>query len=134
MKNLTAGRDHLLCPADAGVDIKIDDAGTGFGGFSYVQELPVSTLKIDKMFVDTLLAEGDAKRPVLDAIIRFAKESGLSTVAEGVETKEQVDYLVQAGVHAIQGYVYSRPMPAEKLMGWVADREMEMAGMNTGSS
>jgi sensor c-di-GMP phosphodiesterase-like protein len=125
LTDLAEARSHLLCLANAGIDIKIDDAGTGFGGFSYVQELPVSTLKIDKMFVDTLRVEGDAKRPVLDAIIHFAKKSGLSMIAEGVETNEQVDYLVKAGVYAIQGYVYSRPMPVEKLMRWVEEHEME---------
>jgi EAL domain-containing protein (putative c-di-GMP-specific phosphodiesterase class I) len=88
LTDLAVGRDRLLCLANSGVDIKIDDAGTGFGGFSYVQELPVSTLKIDKIFIDTLRAKGDAKRPVLDAIIHFARESGLSTIAEGVETNE----------------------------------------------
>jgi EAL domain-containing protein (putative c-di-GMP-specific phosphodiesterase class I) len=133
LADLAAGRSRLLCLAEAGVDIKIDDAGTGFGGFSYVQELPVSTLKIDKIFVDTLRTESDAKRPVLDAIIRFARESGLSTVAEGVETHEQVEYLVNAGVHAIQGYVYSRPMPAEALMRWVKEHELETTQMETGS-
>jgi sensor c-di-GMP phosphodiesterase-like protein len=133
LRDLAAGRGRLLCLVSAGVDIKIDDAGTGFGGFSYVQELPVSALKIDKMFVDTLRAEDDAKRPVLDAIIHFARVSGLSTIAEGVETNEQVDYLVKAGVYAIQGYVYSRPMPAAKLMSWVKEHEMETPGMITGS-
>jgi sensor c-di-GMP phosphodiesterase-like protein len=85
------------------------------------------------MFVDTLRTEGDAKRPVLDAIIHFARASGLRTIAEGVETNEQVDYLVKAGVHAIQGYVYSKPMPAGRLMRWVEEREIETVGANTGS-
>jgi sensor c-di-GMP phosphodiesterase-like protein len=50
-----------------------------------------------------------------------------------VETNEQVDYLVKAGVHAIQGYVYSKPMPAGRLMRWVEEREIETVGANTGS-
>ena len=133
LANLAEARSRLLCLANAGIDIKIDDAGTGFGGFSYVQELPVSTLKIDKMFVDTLRTQCDAKRPVLDAIIHFAKASGLSTIAEGVETNQQVDDLVKAGVHAIQGYVYSRPMSAEKLVSWMKEHEMETPGIITGS-
>jgi EAL domain-containing protein (putative c-di-GMP-specific phosphodiesterase class I) len=133
LTDLAAGRSRLLCLAEAGVDIKIDDAGTGFGGFSYVQELPVSTLKIDKIFVDTLRTESDAKRPVLDAIIQFARQSGLSTVAEGVETSEQVEYLTNAGVYAIQGYVYSRPMTAEALIIWVKEHEIETPGKVEGS-
>jgi sensor c-di-GMP phosphodiesterase-like protein len=62
---------------------------------------------------------------VLDAIIYFAKKSGLRTIAEGVETNDQVDYLVKAGVYAIRGYVYSRPMSAEELIGWVEEHELE---------
>jgi EAL domain-containing protein (putative c-di-GMP-specific phosphodiesterase class I) len=133
LTDLATGRSRLLGLVNAGVDIKIDDAGTGFGGFSYVLELPVSTLKIGKIFIDTLRAKDDAKRPVLDAIIHFARQSGLSMIAEGVETKEQVDYLVKAGVHAIQGYVYSPPLSAEKLMSWVKEHELETPGMIIGS-
>jgi EAL domain-containing protein (putative c-di-GMP-specific phosphodiesterase class I) len=120
LADLTEGRKRLLQLVEAGVDVKIDDAGTGFGGFSYVQELPVHTLKIDKMFVDTLRSRDDAKRPVLDAIIDFAKASGLETIAEGVETQEQVDHLLKSGVHAIQGYVYAQPMPVAELRSWMA--------------
>jgi sensor c-di-GMP phosphodiesterase-like protein len=121
LDDLPEGRKRLQRLVDAGISIKIDDAGTGFGGFSYVQELPVHTLKIDKMFVDTLRSHDDAKRPVLDAIIDFARHSGLDTIAEGVETQDQVDQLLKSGVHAIQGYVYARPMPAEQLRKWIAE-------------
>jgi len=121
-KNLDEGRRALSCLVGAGIEIKLDDAGTGFGGFSYIQELPIDTLKIDKMFVDTLLHPGDAKRPVLDAIIEFAKSAHLQTIAEGVETPEQVTHLAEAGVYAIQGYVYSRPMPAREFISWMAAR------------
>jgi sensor c-di-GMP phosphodiesterase-like protein len=127
LEDLAEGRKRLLKLVEAGVDIKIDDAGTGFGGFSYVQELPVHTLKIDKMFVDTLRAQDDAKRPVLDAIINFARSSGLDTIAEGVETQEQVEQLLKSGVHAIQGYVYARPMPAEEMRKWLAAEEARVA-------
>jgi sensor c-di-GMP phosphodiesterase-like protein len=130
LSDLQEGRRRLSCLAGAGIDIKIDDAGTGFGGFSYVQELPVSTLKIDKMFVDTLRAPGDAKRPVLDAIIHFGRVSGLAMIAEGVETQEQVAYLMKSGVRAIQGYVYARPMPVDQLIRWMEARgDQEVAGV-----
>jgi sensor c-di-GMP phosphodiesterase-like protein len=122
LHDLEEGRRRLECLVAAGIDIKIDDAGTGFGGFSYVQELPVHTLKIDKMFIDTLRTEGDAKRQVLDAIIHFTQKSGLGAIAEGVETQEQVNYLLRMGVFAIQGYVYARPMPFRDLLDWIAAR------------
>lgn len=122
LSDLQEGRRRLSRLAAAGIDIKIDDAGTGFGGFSYVQELPISTLKIDRMFVDTLRAQGDAKRPVLDAIIHFAQTSGLGLIAEGVETQAQVSYLANAGVQAIQGFVYARPMPVDQFISWIEAR------------
>ncbi|MCP3928212.1 MAG: cyclic diguanylate phosphodiesterase [Bacteroidetes bacterium] len=108
--------------SEQGIDIKIDDAGTGYGGFSYVQELPVSTLKIDKMFVDTILNKEDVKGQVLDAIIDFANTAGLDTIAEGAETKRQVTYLAQKGVYNIQGYYYAKPMNATDFAKWMSTK------------
>jgi len=121
--DLERGRAALRYLVDAGIEIKLDDAGTGFGGFSYVQELPIGTLKIDKMFIDTLQREGgDPKREVLFAIIEFAKAARLKVIAEGVETEEQVARLKDAGVYAIQGFVYARPMPAVEFIRWMQAR------------
>ena len=120
--DLVQGRQVLSLLVQQGIEIKLDDAGTGFGGFSYVQELPIGTLKIDKMFVDTLRTDSDAKRPVLDAIVQFAQRSGLAMIAEGVETEDQVRKLADMGVHAIQGYVYGKPMSADDFMRWMATR------------
>ena len=120
--DLESGRRALGKLVANGIDVKLDDAGTGFGGFSYVQELPIGTLKIDKMFVDTLRIGGDAKRQVLDAIVRFAQTSGLQTIAEGVETPEQVAQLSAMGVFAIQGYVYAKPMKGDDFIRWMATR------------
>jgi sensor c-di-GMP phosphodiesterase-like protein len=123
--DLERGRIALQRLVDAGIEIKLDDAGTGFGGFSYVQELPIETLKIDKMFIDTLRQEkgrDDPKRQVLHAIIGFAKSAALKVIAEGVETEDQVARLSVAGVYAIQGFVYARPMPAEEFLDWLGAR------------
>ncbi len=109
---------HRLHPFyKMGMNLKLDDAGTGYGGFSYVQELGVSTIKIDKMFVDTINRD-DIKSQVLDAIINFANTSCLSTIAEGVESIEQVQYLASKGVFNIQGYVYAKPMAAQEMQYW----------------
>jgi sensor c-di-GMP phosphodiesterase-like protein len=121
--DLERGRIALQCLADSGVKIGLDDAGTGFGGFAYIQELPIATMKIDKMFIDTLREDtADPKRAVLHAIIEFAKAAGLGVIAEGVETEGQVERLSLAGVFAIQGYVYARPMPAEDFIRWMNAR------------
>ncbi len=105
-----------------GITLKLDDAGTGYGGFSYIQELGISTLKIDKMFVDTI-ARDDIKSSVLDSIISFAKSSKLGMIAEGVEEQHQVEYLKQHDVFLIQGYVYAKPMPIAELKKWIDVRE-----------
>jgi sensor c-di-GMP phosphodiesterase-like protein len=123
LPDLERGRIALQGLVEAGVEIQLDDSGTGFGGFSYVQELPIETLKIDKMFVDTLRREGsDPKREVLQAIIEFARAAELKVIAEGVETEGQVARLGEAGVFAIQGYVYAAPMSAENFIGWMKSR------------
>jgi sensor c-di-GMP phosphodiesterase-like protein len=118
--DLERGRFSLQRLVDAGIGVKLDDAGTGFGGFSYVQKLPIQTLKIDKMFVDTLRPDrGDPKRDVLFAIVEFAKTAKLKVIAEGVETRDQVAILMEAGVYAIQGYVYAHPMPPDDFIRWI---------------
>lgn len=119
IKNLAKARVSIERFLKQGVKLKLDDAGTGYGGFSYVQELSISTLKIDKMFVDTILHKDDFKRPVLDAVISFAKSSNLDLIAEGVEEIEQVEYLQQRDVFYIQGYFYAKPMPAAELLKWI---------------
>lgn len=103
-----------------GYRFKLDDFGTGYGGFSYIQKLGVDEIKIDKMFVDTI-GTNDVKKGVLDSIIAFAKEAGMDPVAEGVETQAQVDYLVSKGIYNIQGFFYSRPLPAYAFTRWVAE-------------
>ncbi|MZG81749.1 EAL domain-containing protein [Photobacterium sp. CAIM 1938] len=95
---------------DNDISIKLDDAGTGFGGFSYLQELPINTLKIDKMFIDTI-GTCDVKANILNAIITFGKKANLIMIAEGVESLDQVEYLRKQGVFLIQGFVYAKPMP-----------------------
>ena len=121
--DLERGRVALQQLVNVGIKIKLDDAGTGFGGFAYVQELPIQTLKIDKLFIDTLRNEGgDPKRKVLFAIIEFAKTAGLNMIAEGVEIQDQVVRLRDAGVYAIQGYVYARPMPIQEFIQWLQAR------------
>jgi EAL domain-containing protein (putative c-di-GMP-specific phosphodiesterase class I) len=94
---------------------KLDDFGTGFGGFNYLQTLGIRSIKIDKMFIDTI-GTSDLKGEVLDAIISFGHELNMEMIAEGVETQEQADYLNKKGVCLHQGYLYGRPMPLDELL------------------
>ncbi|PSW24685.1 EAL domain-containing protein [Photobacterium swingsii] len=93
-----------------GIDVKLDDAGTGYGGFSYIQQLDIRSLKIDKMFVETI-GTADLKLSLLDSIIAFGREAKMEMIAEGVETEEQSIYLAKHGVTLQQGFYFGRPMP-----------------------
>ncbi|WP_065190249.1 EAL domain-containing protein [Photobacterium aquimaris] len=96
-----------------GINVKLDDAGTGYGSFSYIQNLNLQSLKIDKMFVD-MIGTHDHKLFVLDSIIAFGKKAGMEMIAEGVETKQQSDYLLQHGVYLQQGFYFSEPLKFEQ--------------------
>ncbi len=96
-----------------GISIKLDDCGTGYGAFSYLHVLNIDTIKIDRMFVDGIGME-DFKNTILDSILAFARESKLHVVAEGIETKVQADYLINAGVEMLQGTYFGDPVPFKR--------------------
>lgn len=115
--DIEAATSEISALQERGYHFKLDDFGTGYGGFAYLQRLGIRQIKIDKMFVDTIGTD-DPKRSLLDAIIAFGLESDMEMIAEGVETRAQVDYLALHGVHLIQGYLYARPMPLPELLHW----------------
>lgn len=96
-----------------GVRVSLDDFGTGFSSLSYLKKLPIDTLKIDKSFIDTVLTDKPTKI-ITESIINMAKELGFESVAEGVEYETQYDYLKQIGCDIIQGYYFSKPLPADE--------------------
>jgi diguanylate cyclase (GGDEF)-like protein/PAS domain S-box-containing protein len=98
-----------------GINIAIDDFGTGYSSLSYLKNLPINTLKIDKSFIDDLTRD-DGDVAIVAAVTVLAKNLKLRVVAEGVETKEQALILKELGCHEIQGYLYSQPLPFEKLV------------------
>jgi diguanylate cyclase (GGDEF)-like protein/PAS domain S-box-containing protein len=97
-----------------GVRIAIDDFGTGYSSLNYLRRFPVDTLKIAKPFVDELGASPEQDRLVA-AILRLGSTMGLDTVAEGIELEKQRDRLRQLRCRYGQGYLYSRPVPADEL-------------------
>jgi diguanylate cyclase (GGDEF)-like protein len=99
---------------DVGVRIAIDDFGTGYSSLSYLQDLPLDVLKIDRTFVNRLDAQS-SKASLISTIQTLASSLGLETVAEGVELPEQLDQISRLGCDMIQGYLYSRPVPADEL-------------------
>ena len=102
-----------------GVRTSIDDFGTGYSSLSYLTRLPVYKLKIDRSFVTTLPSDPNV-RAITTAIVTMSSALGLRTIAEGVETREQLEILKKLGCHEIQGYYFSPPLPAEDFTRWTA--------------
>jgi diguanylate cyclase (GGDEF)-like protein/PAS domain S-box-containing protein len=97
-----------------GVGLSIDDFGTGFSSLSYLSRFPIDIIKIDQSFISGLTKEPEAAS-IITAIIALAKSLGLKTLAEGVETAEQLDFLQKNRCDAIQGYYFSRPLPVNEM-------------------
>jgi diguanylate cyclase (GGDEF)-like protein len=104
--------DHLRSEH---IRIALDDFGTGFSSLSYLKDFPIDELKVDQSFIRAINGT-EQSIAIVDTIIRLAKNLGLSTTAEGVETVEQASILKELGCDYIQGYLYSKPLTHEELM------------------
>eukprot|EP01038_Epipyxis_sp_PR26KG_P000952 gene952-1339_t len=98
---------------EMGITIAIDDFGTGFSSLSYLAKLPVDTLKIDRSFILNM-ASGPQGVALVSTIVNLGHSLGLKVVAEGVETEDQSRHLALLGCDEIQGYLLSKPVPAER--------------------
>jgi EAL domain-containing protein (putative c-di-GMP-specific phosphodiesterase class I) len=96
-----------------GIKIAIDDFGTGYSSLSRLAHLPIDTLKIDRSFINEMTADARGKR-LVSIIISIARAFDLVVVAEGVESQQQLDTLWQLGCDQSQGYLHSRPLPAQQ--------------------
>jgi diguanylate cyclase len=108
-----------------GIEISIDDFGTGYSSLSYLRRLPIDVLKVDRSFVSQV-TDNEHDAAIATAIIAMAKSLKLKVIAEGVETEAQLSFLRQHGCHLIQGFIYSRPVPADDIqMLLVEDKRLE---------
>ncbi|NLL78008.1 MAG: EAL domain-containing protein [Clostridiales bacterium] len=106
--------NKLITLRGYGIRISLDDFGTGYSSLSYLKGLPIDTLKIDKSFIDTVLSDNNTKI-ITESIIYMVKKLGFETVAEGVETKEQFEYLKSIECDNIQGFFLGKPMSSSEV-------------------
>ena len=97
-----------------GITLAIDDFGTGYSSLAYLKKLPINKLKIDKTFIDNLVTDRE-DQIVVSAIVSLAKNFNLSLIAEGIETKEQEDFISKLGCEEYQGYLFSKPLSVKEL-------------------
>jgi diguanylate cyclase (GGDEF)-like protein len=115
LENLDMANDFLSQLRDIGSSVALDDFGTGYSSLGYLTQINLNTLKIDKQFVDNLNVS-DRSTLITKTIIEMAKQLNLQICAEGVETREQADFLIQNGCHQLQGYLFSKPASLESLL------------------
>jgi diguanylate cyclase (GGDEF)-like protein len=106
--------DKLQTLRSHGIRITLEDFGTGYSSISYLRELPITALKIDRSFIATVNSDANT-RVIAESLVAMVKKLGYETVAEGVETKEQYDYLCSIGCDSIQGYYLMHPLPADEI-------------------
>ena len=100
---------------------QIDDFGIGFSSLSYLQQLPLDRIKVDRAFVNTVATEGGGL--IAETIVSLGKRIGLSTIAEGVETDAQLQAILAMGCDEVQGYLFAKPMPAPQLIEYLRQNQ-----------
>ena len=107
---------HALC--DIGLPLSIDDFGTGYSSLAYLQQMPVTELKIDRSFIDKVDASPGTQR-LVHAMVEMGHGLGLMVTAEGVETEAEKATITRLGCDVMQGYLGSRPLHGKALQDWL---------------
>jgi EAL domain-containing protein (putative c-di-GMP-specific phosphodiesterase class I) len=107
-----------------GVRVSIDDFGTGQTSLGYLSTLPIDELKVDRSFIFDM-TDNPSHAAIVRSIVELGHNLGFQVVGEGVETAEILDSLAATGCELVQGYYFARPMPIERLRGWIAQHDTQ---------
>jgi EAL domain-containing protein (putative c-di-GMP-specific phosphodiesterase class I) len=118
MDNIDAAIAKMRNLKDMGVRLSVDDFGIGYSSLSYLKQLPIDELKIDRGFIKDILTDGN-DAAIAGTIIGLCRNLGLEVIAEGVETEEQRQFLARQGCHRYQGYLFCRPLRIEELEAFI---------------
>jgi EAL domain-containing protein (putative c-di-GMP-specific phosphodiesterase class I) len=128
MKNASSTALILKSLKEKGVRLAVDDFGTGYSSLSYLRRFPIDALKIDQSFVHQI-ANSSEEPTIVAAIIGMGRSLKLRVVAEGVETEEQLAFLQRNCCDEAQGYLFSRPVPAQQFATFLLQGNREPAGL-----
>jgi EAL domain-containing protein (putative c-di-GMP-specific phosphodiesterase class I) len=126
VEDIDSNVEQLRALRELGVQVAVDDFGTGLSSLAYLKRLPIGKLKIDRAFVKDL-PESEDDAAIASAIISMAHRLGLTVVAEGVETEAQRDFLAAQGCDCLQGFLYSCPLPADAFADMLAAQAAELS-------
>ena len=124
MENFDRALEGVDMLRDLGCKIALDDFGTGFSSLSYIQHLPIERLKIDRSFILNI-ETCSATRNIIRTIADLCYNLNLEGIVEGVETKQQLDILTDLGLHIIQGYYFSKPLPEDEILPFLEDEALQ---------
>lgn len=133
LDDITYSIDTIQQLKEMGIKISLDDFGTGYSSMNYLKHLPVTNLKIDKSFMDTVM-ESNNDKAIVSAIITLAKTLDLEVIAEGVENDEQVLFLKEANCDKVQGFLYSKPVTKEEATILLRSIQKQKKQENTGKN